>query len=41
MPTAVEYEGTHFVWYYAKGNTGYADSEIAGPVTVTIEAQPD
>ena len=39
VPTAEEYEiaGPYYVWYYAKGNTGYADSEIAGPVTVTIE----
>ena len=38
VPAAEEYEaGTYYVWYYAKGNTGYADSEIAGPVTVTIE----
>ena len=37
VPTAGEYGGPYYVWYYAKGDTGYADSEIAGPVTVTIE----
>ena len=41
VPTADDYEGIHYVWYYAKGNTGYADSEIAGPVTVTIETQTE
>ena len=37
VPTAGEYGGPYYVWYYAKGDTGYADSEIAGPVEVTVE----
>lgn len=28
--------GTFYVWYYAKGNSGYNDSQIEGPVTVTV-----
>lgn len=29
-------EGTCYVWYYVKGDATHADSEIAGPVQVTI-----
>ena len=38
VPTADGFisSGRWYVWYYAKGNAGYADSEIAGPVEVTI-----
>jgi hypothetical protein len=28
--------GTYYVWYYVKGDATHADSEIAGPVQVTI-----
>ena len=39
VPTAggIDGPGTYYVWYYAQGNTGYVDSEIAGPVEVTVE----
>lgn len=38
IPTAAKLGvGTYYVWYYAKGNTGYNDSEIAASaVEVTI-----
>ena len=38
VPTAavIDSPGTYYVWYYAQGNTGYVDSEIAGPVEVTV-----
>ena len=39
VPTAADYEaGTYYVWYYAKGKDDYADSEIAGPIEVTVSA---
>lgn len=43
VPTAEGFisSGTWYVWYYAKGNAGYADSEIAGPVEVTIQRSPE
>jgi hypothetical protein len=28
--------GTYYVWYYVKGNDYYIDSEIGGPVAVTV-----
>ena len=33
--------GTYYVWYYAKADADHSDSEIAGPVSVTLaEATP-
>jgi len=33
--------GTYYVWYYAKADAEHSDSEIAGPVSVTVaEATP-
>jgi len=32
--------GTYKVWYKAKGNTGYDDSDVAGPIEVTIAPKP-
>ena len=29
--------GNYYVWYYAKGDADHSDSEIAGPVSVTME----
>ena len=29
--------GTYYVWYYVKGDADHSDSEIAGPVSVTME----
>ena len=28
--------GTYYVWYYAKADADHSDSEIAGPVSVTV-----
>ena len=41
VPTAagIDGPGTYYVWYYAQGNTGYVDSEIAGPVEVTVTGE--
>lgn len=37
VKTAEIYDaGTWYVWYYAKGNDGYADSKIEGPIEVTV-----
>ena len=30
--------GTYYVWYYAKADAEHSDSEIAGPVSVTLQA---
>ena len=35
IPTGTN-AGTYYVWYKAKGSAGYDDSDVAGPVTVTI-----
>ena len=36
-PTAEGREaGTYYVWYYAKADADHSDSEIAGPVSVTL-----
>ena len=38
VPTASNRaEGTYNVWYYVKGNSGYTNSAIAGPIAVTLE----
>jgi len=37
IPTAQTYNpGTYYVWYYVQADNGHADSEIAGPVEVTV-----
>ena len=38
VPTAagILNAGTYYVWYYAKGDDTHADSEIAGPVEITV-----
>ncbi len=37
IPTAQGREaGTYYVWYYAKADADHSDSEIAGPVSVTL-----
>ena len=38
VPTAKEItaSGTVYVWYYVKGDDSHSDSEIAGPVSVTV-----
>ncbi len=37
IPTAKELAaGTWYVWYYAKGDATHSDSEIAGPIEVTV-----
>jgi hypothetical protein len=37
IPTADGREaGTYYVWYYAKADADHSDSEIAGPVSVTL-----
>ena len=39
VPTAATLAGgTYYVWYYAKGDATHGDSEIAGPVTVIVNA---
>ncbi len=41
IPTVTN-AGTYNVWYKAKGNEGYNDSDVAGPVEVTIaKADPE
>ena len=43
IPTAqsITTPGTYYVWYYAKADADHSDSEIAGPVSVTlIDAPP-
>ena len=35
IPTGTN-ASTYYVWYKAKGSAGYDDSDVAGPVTVTI-----
>ena len=43
VPTAetITASGTVYVWYYVKGDDSHSDSEIAGPVSVTVaEATP-
>ena len=43
VPTAqnISASGTVYVWYYVKGDDSHSDSEIAGPVSVTVaEATP-
>ena len=37
-PTAegITASGTYYVWYYAKADAEHSDSEIAGPVSVTL-----
>lgn len=32
--------GTYYVWYYAKADAEHSDSEIAGPVSVTVTSAP-
>ena len=40
VPTAEERAlGTYYVWYYAKADATHTDSEIEGPVTVTISSK--
>jgi hypothetical protein len=37
IPTAQNREaGTYYVWFYAKADANHSDSEIAGPVSVTL-----
>ena len=39
VPTAATLAaGTYYVWYYAKADATHSDSEIAGPVTVIVNA---
>ena len=39
VPTAETLSaGTYYVWYYVKADDANADSEIAGPVTVTVKS---
>ena len=39
VPTAesITSAGTVYVWYYVKGDANHSDSEIAGPVNVTVK----
>ena len=41
VPTAAGIDSpvTYYVWYYAQGNAGFADSEIAGPVEVAVTGE--
>jgi len=32
--------GTYYVWFYAKADAEHSDSEIAGPVSVTVTSAP-
>lgn len=32
--------GTYYVWFYAKADADHSDSEIAGPVSVTVTSAP-
>lgn len=32
--------GTYYVWYYVKGDNSHSDTEVLGPVAVTIEKKP-
>ena len=43
VPTAEGFisSGTWYVWYYAKGDANHTDSDIAGPVEVTIQPRPE
>ena len=43
VPTAegILNPGIYYVWYYAKGDANHTDSDIAGPVEVTIQRRPE
>ncbi len=43
VPTAagILNPGIYYVWYYAKGDANHTDSDIAGPVEVTIQPRPE
>jgi hypothetical protein len=42
MPTAagITEPGTYYVWYYIKGDDEHSDSEMMGPIAITIGAAP-
>ena len=42
MPTAagITESGTYYVWYYIKGDDEHSDSEMMGPIEITIGAAP-